>query len=102
MIKEPKVILQKVDAVVHDLTKDGILVVTPNLGAYEVPNEDQAFFIIRFTFSKMPPRKMLKLTKMGKKFLKDNEKLQNFHKLQKKKEKWMILIEFTIDINYFF
>ena len=30
---------------------------------------------------------MLKLTKMGKKFLKDNEKLQNFHKLQKKKEK---------------
>ena len=40
MIKELKVIPQKVDAVVHDLTKDGILVVTPNLGAYEVPNED--------------------------------------------------------------
>ena len=40
MIKDPKVVLQKVDSVVHDLTKDGILVVSPNLGAYEVPNEN--------------------------------------------------------------
>ncbi len=40
MIKEPKAFPQKVDAVVHDLTKDGILVVSPNLGAYEVPYED--------------------------------------------------------------
>ena len=40
MIKDPKVVLQKVDAVVHDLTKDRILVISPNLGAYEVFNED--------------------------------------------------------------
>ena len=40
MIKELKAVQQKVDAVVHDLTKDRILVVSPNLGAYAVPNED--------------------------------------------------------------
>ena len=40
MIKEFKAVQQKIDAVVHDLTKDRILVVSPNLGAYEVPGED--------------------------------------------------------------
>ena len=40
MIKDPKAVLQKVDVVGHDLAKSGILVVSPNLGAYEVPNED--------------------------------------------------------------
>ena len=40
MLKEPKMVPQKVDAVVHDLTKDGIFVVSPNLGAYKVPYED--------------------------------------------------------------
>ena len=40
MINEPKAVLQKVDAVVQDLTKDRIFVVGPNLCAYEVPNED--------------------------------------------------------------
>ena len=47
MIKEPKAVLQKVDAVVQDLTKDRIFVVSPNLGAYEVPN----FFWIFKDFS---------------------------------------------------
>jgi len=40
MIKEHKAVQQKVDNVAHDLTKDGILVVSPSLGAYKVPNED--------------------------------------------------------------
>ena len=40
MIKEPKKVLQKVNAFVHDLKKDRIVIVCPNLGAYEVPNED--------------------------------------------------------------
>jgi len=40
MIKDPKEILQKVDAGIHDLTKERILVISPNLGAYEVSNED--------------------------------------------------------------
>ncbi len=40
MIKNPKAILQKVEAVVHNLKKDRIVIVCPNLGAYEVPNED--------------------------------------------------------------
>ena len=39
MIKNPKVVLQKVDAVVPELTKERILVVSPSLGAYEVSNE---------------------------------------------------------------
>ena len=40
MINELKAIPQEFDAVVHDLTKDRILVISPNLGAYEVANED--------------------------------------------------------------
>jgi len=40
MIKEHKAVQQKVENIAHDLTKDGILVVSPSLGAYEVPNED--------------------------------------------------------------
>ena len=40
MIKKPKAVLQKVDAVIHDLIKERIFVITPNLGAYEVSNED--------------------------------------------------------------
>ena len=40
IIKKPKAVLQKVNAFVHDLKKDRIVVVCPNLGAYEVPNED--------------------------------------------------------------
>jgi hypothetical protein len=40
MINELKAVQQKVDAVAHDLTKDRIFVVGPNLGAYEVPNEN--------------------------------------------------------------
>jgi len=40
MIKEPKIVLQKINAGIQDLTKDRIFVVSPNLGAYEVSNED--------------------------------------------------------------
>ncbi|QEE15394.1 hypothetical protein DSAG12_01219 [Promethearchaeum syntrophicum] len=40
MIKEPKAGLQKVEAVVHDLIKERIIVISPNLGAYEVAHED--------------------------------------------------------------
>jgi len=40
MIKGPEAVQQKVDNIAHDLTKDGILVVSPNLGAYKVPSED--------------------------------------------------------------
>jgi len=40
LIKGPEAVQQKVDAVVQDLTKDVILVVSPSLGAYEVPNEN--------------------------------------------------------------
>ena len=40
MIKEPKTVLQKIKAGVQDLTKDRIFVVSPNLGAYEVSNEN--------------------------------------------------------------
>ena len=40
MINELKAVPQEFDSVAHDLTKDRILVVSPNLGAYEVPNEN--------------------------------------------------------------
>ena len=40
MIKDPNLVLQKVNAVVQNLTKDRIIVISPNLGAYEVSNED--------------------------------------------------------------
>ena len=40
MIKGPKAVLQKVKKVVQDLTKERIVVISPNLGAYEVSIED--------------------------------------------------------------
>ncbi len=83
---EKKLVVEQINSYPEDIKKNISMIWTPN-GLNDLIIILEKYGLIEsYNIYEKPPRKMLKLTKMGKKFLKDNDRLYNFHKMKKEKK----------------
>ena len=84
---EKRLVVDQINLYPEDIKMNLAMIWTPNALDDIIINLEKIGLIKSYNIKEKPLRKMVKISKMGKKYLKDNKTLHNFHNSPKKKDK---------------
>lgn len=99
---EKRLVIDQINLYPEYIKQNLSMIWTPNALNDIIINLEKIGLIKSYNIKEKPQRKMLKVSKMGKNYLKDNETLYNFHNLPKKKKnglKLNMVFDKNLNIN---